>query len=209
MSVSYQYGLVSNLFKSRQNLLQQLATIGYDVSEYNNFTFSEINVLHQKNQQDMLLTHPVQKSKLYVNYYVEKALRANNIQDMVEDLFHIEQVLTPNDTLLIVSKDQPNDTLIQYLIQLYAEQNILVCVIPLPNLQFVLLDHALVPPHKKLTLEEKAELTKRYAQESLPKISRFDPVAVMIGLRPGEVCEITRPSPTAMEGKYYRSCINK
>jgi DNA-directed RNA polymerase subunit H (RpoH/RPB5) len=209
MSVSYQYGLIANLFKARQNLLKQLSSQGYDISEYNNFTFSEINVLHQKNQQDMILSHSVDGTKLYVNYYVEKALRANNIQDMVEDLFHIEQVLTPNDTLLIVSKDQPNDTLINSLIQLYADQNILVCVIPMPNLQFVLLDHTLVPKHKKLSLEEKEELTKRYAQDSLPKISRFDPVAVMIGLRPGEVCEITRASPTAMEGKYYRSCINK
>ena len=40
-----------------------------------------------------------------------------------------------------------------------------------------------------------------------PDISRFDPVAQVIGLRPGQVCEITRASKTAIESKYYRVCI--
>ena len=40
-----------------------------------------------------------------------------------------------------------------------------------------------------------------------PDISRFDPVAKIIGIRPGQVCEIIRPSKTAIDGKYYRICI--
>ena len=40
-----------------------------------------------------------------------------------------------------------------------------------------------------------------------PDISRFDPVAQVIGLRPGQVCEITRDSKTAIESNYYRYCI--
>jgi DNA-directed RNA polymerase subunit H (RpoH/RPB5) len=40
-----------------------------------------------------------------------------------------------------------------------------------------------------------------------PDISRFDPVARVIGLRPGQVCNIIRPSKTAIEANYYRVCI--
>ena len=40
-----------------------------------------------------------------------------------------------------------------------------------------------------------------------PDISRFDPVARVIGLRPGQVCHIIRPSKTAIEANYYRVCI--
>ena len=40
-----------------------------------------------------------------------------------------------------------------------------------------------------------------------PEISRFDPVAQAIGLRPKKVCEITRASETAITSKYYRMCI--
>ena len=44
--------------------------------------------------------------------------------------------------------------------------------------------------------------------ELLPEISRFDPVAKAICIRPGQVCKITRPSKTAIETNYYRICIN-
>ena len=40
-----------------------------------------------------------------------------------------------------------------------------------------------------------------------PDISRFDPVARAIGLRPGQVCNIVRPSKTAIEANYYRVCV--
>jgi DNA-directed RNA polymerase subunit H (RpoH/RPB5) len=40
-----------------------------------------------------------------------------------------------------------------------------------------------------------------------PDISRFDPVARVIGLRPGQVCNITRASKTAIETNYYRVCV--
>ena len=40
-----------------------------------------------------------------------------------------------------------------------------------------------------------------------PEISRYDPVAQVIGIRPGQICEITRPSKTAISSKYYRICI--
>ena len=39
-----------------------------------------------------------------------------------------------------------------------------------------------------------------------PEISRFDPVAAAIGIKPGEVAEITRSSPTSLTTKYYRLC---
>ena len=42
---------------------------------------------------------------------------------------------------------------------------------------------------------------------NLPDISRFDPVALAIGMRPGEVCKIIRPSKTSVTGEYYRICV--
>jgi DNA-directed RNA polymerase subunit H (RpoH/RPB5) len=44
--------------------------------------------------------------------------------------------------------------------------------------------------------------------DQLPTISRFDPVAKAICINPGEVCEITRGSNTAITSKYYRLCVN-
>ena len=51
---------------------------------------------------------------------------------------------------------------------------------------------------------EKYNLMQR---TQFPEISRFDPVARVIGLRPGQICKITRPSKTAIESNYYRVCV--
>ena len=67
----------------------------------------------------------------------------------------------------------------------------------------------MVPPHEILSNEEKEEKAKQYnvlTDSQWPEISRFDPVAIAIGLRPGEVVEISRSSPTALKTKYYRLC---
>ena len=63
----------------------------------------------------------------------------------------------------------------------------------------------------ELTLNktEKEFIMEKYKiinEKQLPEISRFDPVASAIGLRPGELCEITRPSTTSITSKYYRLC---
>jgi DNA-directed RNA polymerase subunit H (RpoH/RPB5) len=58
--------------------------------------------------------------------------------------------------------------------------------------------------------KEVKEIMKKYnilEKTQFPEISRFDPVAKIIGLRPGNVCHIIRPSKTAIETNYYRVCI--
>ena len=66
-----------------------------------------------------------------------------------------------------------------------------------------------VPKHTILTDAEVLELKKRYNinnTSELPEISRYDPVAQAIGMRPGQICKITRPSKTAITTEYYRVC---
>ena len=42
--------------------------------------------------------------------------------------------------------------------------------------------------------------------KQFPDISRFSPVAMAIGIRPGQLCEIIRPSKTAINTIFYRIC---
>lgn len=73
-----------------------------------------------------------------------------------------------------------------------------------------ILDNDLVPPHRILSNEEKEEIKQKYnilKDKQFPEISRFDPIAVIYGIRPGQVFEITRSSPTSLQTKYYRLCI--
>lgn len=212
-SLNQEYGLISKLHKSRKNLLNQLGTIGFNVEDYNNSSINEINVLYQQNKQDMLLKG-ADGSSLYINYSVDKALRPQNIHDLVEDLYHLENVLAPNtnDYLIIVAKDSANDTLTNLLIQLYANEKILVNIVSLSELQFNIMEHELVPKHTKISVEETAQVKKDYNisdNSQFPKISRFELISRIIGMKPNDVCKIIRPSSTSITSTMYRICINK
>ena len=211
--LNQEYGLISKLYKSRKNLLNQLGTIGFNVEDYNNSSINEINVLYQQNKQDMLLKG-ADGSSLYINYSVDKALRPQNIHDLVEDLYHLENVLAPNtnDYLIIVAKDSANDTLTNLLIQLYANEKILVNIVSLSELQFNIMEHELVPKHTKISVEETAQVKKDYNisdNSQFPKISRFELISRIIGMKPNDVCKIIRPSSTSITSTMYRICINK
>jgi len=71
------------------------------------------------------------------------------------------------------------------------------------------LDHEYVPKHIILNNDEIDDMKKRYNitnNTELPEISRYDPVAQAIGMRPGQICKIIRPSKTAITTDYYRLC---
>jgi DNA-directed RNA polymerase subunit H (RpoH/RPB5) len=129
---------------------------------------------------------------------------------MIDDLFTMEETLTKQDTLMIIIKDDMNDTMLNLLKHIWEQEGILIVIQSIRRLQFNILENVLVPEHRILSNTEVVEVKKRYNitdNTQFPDISRFDPVAQVIGIRPGEICEITRPSKTAIEGKYYRICI--
>ena len=41
----------------------------------------------------------------------------------------------------------------------------------------------------------------------IPEISRFDPVALALLMRPKQICKITRSSKTSITFDFYRICI--
>jgi DNA-directed RNA polymerase subunit H len=161
-------------------------------------------------QLDMELTSSLNNKKVYVKFYLDKALRPVNINDLTSSLFTIEQKLSQDDHLLIISNNEPNDTLIRTLNDIWQKNKYYIAILSLKRLQFNILEHILVPSHRILSEIEKINIKNRYNiinDNEFPDISRFDPVAQAIGIRPGEVCEIIRPSKTAILAPYYRICF--
>ena len=160
-------------------------------------------------QLDMLLTNKKTKHKTYVKFNLAKSLRLNNIQEYIEDLYNLEEVLTKQDNLIIIVKDEPNDSLIKIVKNIWAQQNIFIILYNIKRLQFNILDHELVPQHRVLTEREAEDIKKKYNiqdDSQIPDISRFSPVSLAIGIRPGNLCEIMRPSKTAIMAPFYRIC---
>jgi DNA-directed RNA polymerase subunit H (RpoH/RPB5) len=173
--------------------------------------------MKQNNQLDILLekktegpSNPTRKNKIYIRFYLTKMIRPANIQEMIDDLFNLEEILTKEDTLFIIIKDEANETIINELKHIWEKDGIFIVVENIKRLQFNILNHVLVPEHTIMNDNEVQEIMKKYNIKNkmeFPDISRFDPVARVIGLRPGDVCKIIRPSKTAIKTEYYRVCV--
>ncbi len=203
--------IISHLFNSRKVILDLANRRGFNTEEYDNFTVNDILIMHTNKQLDMLLTNNDTGKKIYYKYHLTTKIRPAQVQDYIEDLFQLDDppILTKTDDLVIVSKDEPNDVLKNLLNLEYEQNKYYVNVYNFHNYLFNILDNDLVPEHRILNDEEKEKVAKKYnimKDENWPEISRFDPPAIAIGLRPGEVAEITRNSPTALETKYWRLC---
>jgi DNA-directed RNA polymerase subunit H (RpoH/RPB5) len=161
-------------------------------------------------QLDMLLEKNGSQGKIYINYYLGKTIKQQNIQEMIDDLFNLDEILTKKDILYIIVKDDINETLTNLLKHIWEQDGIFIIIQSLKRLQFNILNHSLVPPHRIINAEEIEIVKKKYTEDVnlLPEISRFDPVSQVIFIRPGEICEIKRPSKTAIESLYYRICVN-
>ena len=89
---------VSKIGKSRKTIIELLAARGYNTSDYEGFSMNEIHVMMQNNQLDMLIESE-EGRKVYIKYHLSKTLRPQNISDIVEDLYEIEQVLSKDVSL--------------------------------------------------------------------------------------------------------------
>lgn len=207
---------VSIVYKSRRTILELMENLGYDITDYENFSVNEVNSMFLNKQLDMFLekkdknSETNKKQKIYIRYYLTKSIRPQNIQEIIDDLFNLEETLTKDDTLLIVVKEEMNDTIKSFIKHVWETEGIFIVIHNIKRLQFNILEHVLVPKHRIMNEEEITNLKKKYNIQHnglLPDISRFDPVAQAICLRPGQICEILRPSKTAIQSNYYRVCV--
>lgn len=199
------------IYKSRNTILELLETQGFDTKTQDGFTISDIDHMHTGNQLDMDFMHTTNGRKAYVKYHLSsKQMRPATLDDIIEDLYTIDEKLTKEDLLIIIVDDEPNDTLITKLKYLYEHDGIFIVVHNMKRLQYNILNHSLVPKSTILDDVEIEELKKKYSLKSLfqlPEISRFDPQALAICMKPGQICKFERDSATALNYDYYRICI--
>ena len=221
---------ITSLYKSRVNLLNLLKRQGYSVANYEGASMHEVHTMVKHNQLDMLVSTTqddatatataastaistaagtgIGARSAYIKYATKK-LQQKDLQNIIDDLFILDQVLTVNDVLIIVAKHAINETITHLLNQLWSQDGYFIIVFSLEQLQFNILEHQYVPVHEIISDDETKKVIKKYNitnYDQLPNISRYDPVAQAIGIRPGQICKITRPSKTSIISYYYRVC---
>ena len=203
--------IISKIFNSRKIILDLAKKRGFNTEDYDDFTINDILTLQTNKQLDILLTNNDTGKKIYYKYHLLTKIRPSQVQDYIEDLYQLDDppILNKDDDLVIVGKDKPNEALKNLLRLEYVQNRYYVNIYNIHDYLFNVLDNNLVPNHEILSDEEKIEIEKKYniiQDSNWPEISRFDPPAMAIGLRPGQVTEITRNSPTALVTKYWRLC---
>ena len=132
---------ISKLYKSRKVLLSLLQSQKYDISDYEEFNVNEIHTMDNNKQLDMLISsdRATNKKQVYVKYHLAKTLPRQNINDYIDDLFHLEQILTKGDTLVIIIKQEPHEALLNILNQIWESEGIFIIIYNLDRLLFNIL----------------------------------------------------------------------
>ena len=198
---------IINILNSRKNLLNILEKRNFDINNYKNESINEVGILYEQNQLDMLCENSTKK--VYINYYINKLLKPQNIYNIIEDLYYLENMLEKKDDLILVIKDEPNDTILETIKNIWMNENIYISLINIKRLQYNILEHSLVPKHSILDEKEEEEFRKRYNildNSQIPTISYFDPVSLVLCIRPNNIVKIERYSRTSINSTYYRIC---
>jgi hypothetical protein len=142
---------ILSVYNSRNTLVEILTDKGYNTDDYNTFSINEVDAMYKNTQLDMLLTHSTNNRKIYIKYYLKaKQIKKPDLDDIIEDLYFIENVLTKEDCLIIVTEDEPNDTIVAKINYLYEHDGIFIVIHNIKRLQYNILKHTLVPKAKIL-----------------------------------------------------------
>ena len=205
-----------NLLDSRGILLDMLEKRGYNIDKYKDYSINEIRLMSDNDMLDMILEKPT-GMKCYVKYHISKKLKSTDLRKAVllhykmdadddGDLTeHDELIIICNDANIAISKKYGN---FMSKLENYYTNNFFVQIFNVDSLLFDITKHNLVPEHIILTEDEKQDLLKHFniSEDKLPRISRYDPVAKYLGMRPKQVCKIVRNSYTSGVATYYRIC---
>ena len=204
--------IIHRISKSRETILDILKKYqDHNVDDYKEFSLHEIDAMYNNDQLDMLINHNTNNTKTYIKYVLSsKPIRSQHIDTYIEDLFTIEEMLNKDDTLIIILFDEPSENVQKYIKNLYKTDGIFIVIHTISRLQFNVLDHDLVPEMTILDNKQIDDLQKKYNLQDLkklPEINRFDPQALAMSMRPGQVGMLKRESVTALDYNYYRICI--
>ena len=131
---------VQTIYKARKTILSLCENRGFDTSDYNEFGIDDVNTMYYNDQLNLILDNEYENSKMCIHFYLDKKqIKPQNLDDIVEQVFYIDELLTLKDTLIIISDEEPNDTIISKMKYLYDHSGIFVVIHNIRRLQYNIL----------------------------------------------------------------------
>lgn len=195
-------------YRSRITLMELLESRGFEVSPYSRFSPKEMKAMATYfPSAEFSAPHKEDpEKKCLVLYYDSKfkgnvpKIAAEKLTDPILDKLEVVVMLTGSVT-------ESYDAIA---LNEWVAHKVSVSIFSIYNLANNPTKHVLVPPHEKVPEQQHAALLEKLMTTSkyqLPAI-RFhaDMQARWLGLVPGDIVKITRPSPSAGVYEVYRVC---
>lgn len=226
------YRLYSLINKSRKNILNMLNSRGYDVSNYINFTKSEMATLimshfngkYESSYEPSMLDILLEKkdinnsditNKIYIKYRLdEKFKKTDSLIKQINDIY--TNKLSKDDTLIILYvnriitkpgvKDKNDE---EFERSFYVTKGYYVQLFGLENFLIDVSNHVSVPKHIIMNNDDVRIMMKDYNIDNLkqlPETNRSDVQCKYIGLRPNQVCKIQYKNLTTGKSVKYKIC---
>jgi len=210
------------LYRSRQTLLQILKKKGYNTEPYEKFGPFEIEKMSSQDKEKSLnmelkrelpadSTSPAICRVEYAIPRVKNRLAGFLNKLLVNEETGDDLIDTKTTEIIVITLEAIGDTFNTAALTQWSKRNLRIAFFDAHTLVTNPLEHVLVPLHEIVPEDEHPELLKKYYMKSktnLPVI-RFheDIIARILGLIPGSIVKITRPSPLAGEYILYRICV--
>lgn len=192
------------VFTARKNVVKMLEHRGYTVrtNPWDTTIDEFAKVSNSKPEMGVLTIRAKRNGVLLLVFFPEESkLNVPALREMTD--FAKEKF---SNTFIIVFKDKIT-TFARNFIQSYkAEEHVNVESFHISTLQYCILEHALVPPHRILQKNEEEAVLKKYRAEKadFPTILMVDAVAKYLGVRLGNMIEIQREHPSGFMYNVYR-----
>jgi DNA-directed RNA polymerase subunit H (RpoH/RPB5) len=211
---------ISSLFKSREIILDQLHSIGYDVAPHR-LNLEEF----QTNSLDFQAVHMKTGATVHVLYSLKKMVNVD-IGD-IESIIRDPEFQRDRDSIMIIWKSDPSENVQESIRNWYIQRKIFITWQTIDRTQYNVLKHILVPRFELLPptkddsdtssidtrmtfgVDSVEDLLRifRTKIDNLPTESRFSPPLMAKLIRPGQVVCYHRPSPTAMICPHWVLCV--
>lgn len=202
------------LIRSRQTILDILEDRGYDVLPYRNIAPEQILTLAEgsspraldmiiKKKPDSIAT----SERAAVIYMLQDRLRSR-LGTFTRDIYD-DAGLTKGDDITVIVNEPWHEIFDKTSLQMWQSQKARMTFFHIKQVVVHPGRHVLVPPHRKLNADEaKVEMVRwSVTQKSqFPLIKHSDIQSKLLGLVPGDIVEILRPSPTAGVARVLRIC---
>lgn len=206
------------LLRSRTTILDILEDRGYDTTIYRNIAPDQILTLADGTARGLDIVvkkrvdGPAPCDRAVVVYAIQGRIRPRiGTGTFIRDLYLEKDGPTVADDVIVILNEpyESHEVFDKAALQHWQTQKARITFFHIKQVVVHLGRHTLVPPHRKLTPDESKEIMTNLhvtQKSQFPLIKHSDIQARLMGLVPGDLVEILRPSPTAGVARVFRIC---